>query len=119
MKKRIFGAGLSLKASLLLLGIFLVLAIAFHPTVATAQLGASCNTMQDECFSKCNSTFDKNDYTNWGHYKNFGCLLGCAWYRELCVKNLGKIITSSIQEQILCAEVTPPFLERAVGKEGL
>ena len=112
MKKRIFVAELSFKASSLLLGVFLVLAIAFHPNMATAQLGASCNTMQDECFSKCNSTFDKNDYTNWGHNKNFGCVLGCAWYRELCIKNIGKIITASAYEDIILAEATLQLLEK-------
>lgn len=120
MKKRILGAGLSLKVSLLPLGFFLVLAIAFHPTVAAAaSMTASCNTMQDECFSTCNSNYDKNDYQNMGHYKNFGCVMGCAAYRELCVKHLGEIIMTSAKEEMLLVEATLPFLGRAVGEEGL
>lgn len=110
MKERMFSAGLSLKSSLSLLGIFLVLAGAFHPPMAAAQM-VSCEQLQSECFNKCNSEFDPKDE------RRSGCLLGCAWYRELCLKHLGEIIKASVQKEISWAEATLQGFEKMVDKE--
>ena len=88
MKERMFSTGLPLKTSLLLLGIFLVLAVAIHPTMVAAQT-VSCQKLDSECANRCNSNFGSKDY----YEKRIGCLLGCGWYEELCFKHLGEAIT--------------------------
>ena len=112
MKERMFSARFSLKASLLLLGIFLVLAVAFHPPVVAAQM-VSCDQLQSECFNKCNSEFDPKTYGE----RRFGCLFGCVMYRDLCSKHLGEIIKASAQEEMFLAEATLRLLEKAVDEE--
>jgi hypothetical protein len=111
MKEKMFLGDLSLKASLSLLGFFLVLAIVFQPPVAAAQMTmVSCDQLQSECFSKCNSEFDKKTYGE----RNLGCVLGCAWYRDLCLKHLGEIIKASAQEEMFLAEATLRVFEEAM-----
>lgn len=113
MKERMFSAGFSLRASLSLLGIFLVLAIVFHPPVAAAQITVSCNKLQDECFNKCNSEFDKKTHGE----AHLGCVLGCACYRDLCLKHLGEIIKASAQEEMFLADAPLRLFEMMVNNE--
>jgi len=112
MKETIFRASVPLKASLLLLGIFLLLAVAFQPPMAAAQM-VSCDQLQSECFNKCNSEFDQKTYGE----RRFGCLFGCVMYRDLCSKHLGEIIKASAQEEMFLAEATLRLLEKAVDEE--
>jgi len=109
MKERMFSAGLSLKASLLLLGIFLVLAVAFHPPMAAAQM-VSCGELSSECKNKCNSEFGSIEK----HEKRIGCVLGCYWFMDLCKNHLGEVIKASIQEQMFLAEATLRVFEEAM-----
>lgn len=112
MKERMFSAGLSLKASLSLLGIFLVLAVAFNPPAVVAQM-VSCEQLQSECINRCNSEFDPKTYGE----KRSGCMIGCACYRDLCLKHLGEIIKASVQGEISWAEATLRLFEKMVDKE--
>jgi len=63
MKRGMLMAGLSLKASLLLLGIFLALAAAFHPPVVAAQMTmVSCQELRTECDNQCNGLYAKKEF---------------------------------------------------------
>ena len=96
MKERMFSARLSLKASLLLLGIFLVLTAAFLPTVVGAQF-ASCSTIMGECFTRCTREYPsaqfKEEYVACG----VGCALGC----NVCKTHLGAFVTPEICDSML------------------
>jgi len=91
MKERMFSAGLSLKASLLLLGIFLVLAEAFHPPVVAAQT-VSCKQLNSKCSNKCNSEFGSKEV-----HEGIGCVAACGWNEELCLNHLGEVISVSTE----------------------
>jgi hypothetical protein len=115
MKKRMFLEGVPLKASLLLFGIFLVLAVASHPLMVAAQT-VRCADLQVQCINKCDSNYDPYDFGE-GKGRNYGCKWGCIWYAELCLKHLGEIIRASAEEEMFLAEVTLRVFEKVVDKE--
>ena len=115
MKKRIFLEGVPLKASLLLLGIFLVLAVVFHPPMVAAQT-VRCADLQVQCINKCDSNYDPYDFGE-GKGRNYGCKWGCIWYAELCLKHLGEMIKAFAQEEMFWAEATLRLYEKMVDKE--
>jgi len=89
MKKTILRATVPLKASLLLFGFFLVLAVAFHPTMATAQtITVSCNKLNSKCSNKCNSEFGSKEVN-----ERIGCVEACGWNGELCLNHLREVIS--------------------------
>ena len=110
MKERMFSVGLLLKASSLLLGIFLVLAVAFYPPVVAAQM-VSCQQLRDACSSKCGGEFG-SDTSPVVQDRRFGCKFGCMWYGDLCEKHQGEIIKASAQEEMFLVEATLSLLEK-------
>ena len=89
MKKTILRATVPLKASLLLFGFFLVLAVAFHPTMTTAQtITVSCNKLKSECSNKCSSEFGSKEVN-----ERIGCVEACGWNGELCLNHLREVIS--------------------------
>jgi len=91
MKERMFSARFPLKASLLLLGIFLVLTAAFLPTVVGAQF-ASCSAIMGECFTRCTREYPSAQFKE--EYE--ACGVGCALYCNVCKTHLGALATSEI-----------------------
>ena len=113
MKERMFSTGLPLKTPLLLLGIFLVLAVAFHPTTVAAQLTIHCYKLQGECIKKCYSNFDEKA-SGESKERNYGCGYGCLYFEELCRKYVGWMIMASAQEEMFLAEATLRVFEEAM-----
>jgi hypothetical protein len=114
MKERIFSAGLPLKTSLLLLGIFLVLAVAFHPTMVAAQSRkVSCYKLFGECVDQCYRYY--SDSTVYGDKREV-CRNGCVYFRDLCLDHQGEtlITKGSAQEEMFLAEATLRLFEEAM-----
>ena len=109
MKRGMLMAGLSLKASLLLLGIFLALAAAFHPPVVAAQMTmVSCQELRTECDNQCNGLYGKKEF------EKIACMFGCRLYWDFCLKHLGEVIKASVQGEIFLAEATLRVFEEAM-----
>jgi hypothetical protein len=116
MKKRTLSEGVPLKASLLLLGIFLVFTIAFHPTMVAAQMTTvSCQELRTECERQCNGFYSAKDKETLR--ENTACLRGCRFYWEFCLEHKGEVIKASIQGEIFLAEATLRVFEKMLDKE--